>query len=176
MAIPESEFVLKKVINSKPHFAIIGLATQRSNANQIVENYTGSGFTSQGVIEDIPENGYNEWKEAALRAATFVLAHTESTWTIDINRIGGRICLDTNPTTVAYATIFAICEKTGVVLNNTIKKKLDDMLYESWDHGDFALPNFENFSFEHTKKEQHSVPSQIKLPWYSFLVRYFNGK
>lgn len=178
MSLQESHFTIHCQKNGKPHLALINIKAEKSDENQIIENYSGKGFTSQGAIEEIPENGCDEWKEAARRGIAFVLERTKNNWIVTINTIGGRVFMETNPNTIGYATILALCEKTEVVLDDITLKKLNDMLYYSWDYGDFALPNFENFSYEYPKeligepkKEQHPVPQQANLPWYTRLVR-----
>jgi hypothetical protein len=43
----------------------LDVSKNNSDQNKIVEHYSGQGFTSQGNIEDIPENCYDSWKIAA---------------------------------------------------------------------------------------------------------------
>ena len=49
------DYRLLKVKNGKPFFAIINLEISRNaHKNEIIEDYLGEGFTSQGNIESVP--------------------------------------------------------------------------------------------------------------------------
>lgn len=164
MEVSKSEFVFSKMKNGKPHFAIVNIEAEQSNENQVIENYSGRGFKSQGDIEEIQREGYDDWKEAVKRAIAFVLKRTEQNWKITINNVAGRIFTDTNPTIISYTTILALTKKMGIILDDPTRTKLDEMVFDSWNHGDLTLPDLENFSFESSEILRGEVLSGEKLP------------
>ena len=62
--------------------------------NQILEHYSGQGFTSQGDIEEVPEIGYDSWKIAARHGLEYAFSLIDTYWTVHINKIEGRIATD----------------------------------------------------------------------------------
>nr|WP_294934853.1 hypothetical protein [uncultured Flavobacterium sp.] len=139
-----------KVKNGKPFFAVINLEiVQTDSENEIIEAYCGKGFTSQGVLESVPEKGYDHWKIAVKTGLEFAFSLTDSFWKVRINSLEGRIFMDTNPTIVAYTAILAFCEQTQTNLDSELKERLENFVFSSWDKGNENLqPNFKNLEFE----------------------------
>ena len=58
------DFKFLKVKNGKPFFAIINLEiTKNESENEIIDEYTGVGWETQGNIESVPMKGYDTWKK-----------------------------------------------------------------------------------------------------------------
>ena len=150
MNIYKQDFRFLKVKNGKPHFAIVNLEAEHIlTPSEIIENYSGNGFTTQGNIESVPKNGYNDWKIAAKNGVAFVLNLSNKNWRVSINSIEGRIATDTNPTIIGYAIILALCNLIHVQIDNNMKNKLDDFVFQSWDNdNDLKIPNFETLEYD----------------------------
>ena len=149
MNIPEQGFKFLKIKNGLPYFAIVTLeAKEIKSESEIIENYSGAGFTSQGNFESIPKNGYDDWKIAARRGINFVLNLSNRNWRVTIHSIEGRIATDTNPTIVGYVTILALCTFIGFELDETLKEELDRFVFKSWkEDNSFKIPDFETLGY-----------------------------
>ncbi len=149
MNVSKQDFRFLKVKNGKCHFAIVNIeAEQIQSESEIIENYSGTGFTSQGTFESVPENGYNDWKIAAKCGVNFVLNLIDQNLRVTINSIEGRIAMDTNPTIVGYAIILALCKHIEFELNEKLKNELDNFVFNSWNNeNSFKIPDFENLKY-----------------------------
>ena len=116
--------------------------------NQILEHYSGQGFTSQGDIEDVPENGYDSWKIAARHGLEYAFSFIDTYWTVRINKIEGRIATDTNPTIVGYTVLRAFFDKINFQLIDKQIEILEEFVLSSWARPYKELiPNFFNMTF-----------------------------
>ena len=149
MDINKLDFRFLKVKNGKPFFAIVNLsAEQILSSNEIIENYSGNGFTFQGNIESVPNNGYDDWKIAANSGVKFVLNLSDKNWRVTINSLEGRIATDTNPTIIGYTTILALCNSINFQINDNLKEKIENFVFQSWDNdNDSKIPNFETLEY-----------------------------
>ena len=100
--------------------------------NEIVEHYTGQGFTSQGNIEEVPAEGYNSWKIAAKNGLEYGFSLVDTFWTVHIHKIEGRTFSDTNATVVGYTILRAFLEQTGHSLAEQHIQKLEEFVMRSW--------------------------------------------
>lgn len=139
-----------KVKNGKPFFAIINLEVSRSdNGNEIIEEYLGEGWKSQGSIESVPMNGYEDWKKAVKNGLEFAFTKSAGKWKVKIQKVEGRIGTDTNPTIVGFATILAFCVQTNLKLDSDLKDKIENFTFKSWEgKNDEKIPNFIDLSYE----------------------------
>ena len=77
------DYKLLKVKNGKPFFAIINLEVSKSvNENEIIEEYYGEGWTKQGVIENVPSKGYEDWKKAVKKGLEFAFSKSNKKFNI----------------------------------------------------------------------------------------------
>jgi len=138
------DFRFLKVNNGKPFFAIINLEVIRSDAeNEIIEEYLGEGWKSQGILESVPINGYESWKKAVKNGLEFAFSKSNEKWIVKIKKVEGRIAIDTNPTIVGFATILAFCEQTNLKLDLDLKNEIENFTFKSWeDKNDERIPNF----------------------------------
>jgi len=120
--------------------------------NQILEHYSGQGFTSQGDIEEVPENGYDSWKIAARHGLEYAFSFIDTYWTVHINKIEGRIATDTNPTIVGYTVLRAFFDKINFQLTDKQIEILEEFVLSSWTKPYKELiPNFFNLTFTEFK-------------------------
>ena len=139
-----------KFKNGVGSVAIVTLDVSRSNSdqNEIVEHYSGQGFTSQGNIEDIPANGYDSWKFAARQGLEYAFSHIDTFWIVDLKKIEGRAFTDTNPTIVGYTVIRAFFDKIGFQLKPNQIDVMEEFVLSSWARPYKELiPNFFDLSF-----------------------------
>jgi hypothetical protein len=131
--------------------AIVTIEVEKNstNQNQILENYNGQGFTSQGEIDEVTENGYNSWKIGARNGLDYAFSLIDSTWSVRINKIEGRIATDTNPTIVGYTVLRAFLYKINLELTQDQIKTHEDYVFSSWTNPYKELiPDFFNLSFK----------------------------
>ena len=84
------DFKFLKVKNGKPFFAIINLEiTKNESENEIIDEYTGVGWETQGNIESVPMKGYDTWKKAVRRGLEFVFLHSSQKWKVTIKKVEG---------------------------------------------------------------------------------------
>ena len=100
--------------------------------NIIQEHYSGQGFTSQGNIEVVPENGYDSWKLAARHGLEYAFSLIDTYWIVHINKIEGRVATDTNPTIVGYTVLRAFFDKINFQLNANQINILEEFVLSSW--------------------------------------------
>lgn len=99
--------------NSLSYSAIVTLSVHEnpSKKNEIIEKYSGHGFTSQGYTESIPLIGYDSWKIGARKGLEYAFSLIDTFWIVELEKIEGRTFLDTNPTIVAYTVLRAFLNK-----------------------------------------------------------------
>jgi len=120
--------------------------------NEIVEHYSGQGFTSQGNIEEVPEHGYDSWKIAARHGLEYAFSLTDTYWTVHIMKIKGRIATDTNPTIVGYTVLRAFLDKINFQLNDKQIGVLEEFALSSWTEPYKELiPDFFSLTFKEFK-------------------------
>ena len=129
--------------------AIVTLDVEQNSfeTNQILEHYSGQGFTSQGNIEEVPEDGYDSWKIAARQGLQYAFSLIDTHWTVHINKIEG-LTTDTNPTIVGYTVLRAFFDKIHYHLSDEQIEKLEDFVLSSWTKPYKELiPDFFNLTF-----------------------------
>lgn len=133
--------------------ALVTLTVEQNNfgQNQILEHYSGQGFTSQGDIEEVPENGYDSWKIAARHGLEYAFSFIDTYWTVHINKIEGRIFTDTNPTIVGYTVLRAFFDKINFQLTDNQIEILEEFVLSSW-----------------TKPYKELIPNYFKLTFTEF--------
>ncbi len=126
----------------------LDIQQNKSNKNEIVENYTGKGFTGQGNIESVPANGYNSWKIGAKKGLEYAFSLVDNYWTVVINKIDG-LSTDTNPTIVAYTVLRAFLDRVDFKLNVKEIEFLEKFVFDSWSKPyKEQIPDFFNLKFE----------------------------
>jgi hypothetical protein len=123
-----------KVKNGARSVALVALAVEQSSSsrNQVIECYTGEGFTSQGIIEEVPENGYDSWKISARHGLEYGFSLVDSFWTVTIHKIEGRVGTDTNPAIVGYTVLRAFLDRINFQLSEKHIETLEDFVLSSW--------------------------------------------
>ena len=147
----ETFYRWKKIRNGIGSVAMVTLEVfeNNSNQNEIIERYSGQGFTSQGSIEDIPANGgYDSWKIAARHGLEYAFSLIDSFWTVDLIKIEGRAFTDTNPTIVGYTVLRTFFDKINFQLEQNQIDILEEFVLSSWKKPYIELiPNFFNLTF-----------------------------
>jgi len=130
--------------------ALVTLEVEKNSVskNEILEHYSGQGFTSQGYIEEVPETGCDSWKIAARHGLEYAFSLIDTYWTVDIKKIEGRVATDTNPTIVGYTVLRAFLDKINFQLDDKQIEILEDFVLSSWTKPYKELiPNFFNLTF-----------------------------
>ncbi len=101
----------------------------------------GQSFRSQGYIEDVPEQGYDDWKQGAVAGVDYALkvAGLEPCGVV-ITKIEG-LTTDTNPTIVAVAAMDAIWKGMGATPPADIDAYVKAAALDSWNQPYDAIPN-----------------------------------
>lgn len=144
------DYKLLKVKKGKPFFAIVNLEVCKSDSrNEIIEEYCGEGWTKQGVIENVSNIGYEDWKKAVKKGLEFAFSKSHEKWNVKIKKVEGRIGTDTNPTIVGLATILAFCEQANLNLDLDLKNEIENFTFKSWKNkNDEKIPNFIDLVYE----------------------------
>jgi len=124
----------KKIKNGVGSVALVTLDVFKNTAqqNEIVEQYSGQGFTSQGYIEDVPAIRYDSWKIAAKNGLHYAFSLTDTFWKVDLIKIEGRADIDTNPTIVGYTVMRAFFDKINFQLDANQIETLEEFVLSSW--------------------------------------------
>jgi hypothetical protein len=131
-------------------FAIITLEVSKikSNSNEIFECYSGNGWTGQGQIDEIPEDGYDYLKLGAKKGLEYAFSFIEGNWRIKLHRIEGMFITDTNATVVGYAVIRAFLDNIDYPLLEDKIEELEKFVQVSWQEDFNHIPNFKELTFE----------------------------
>jgi hypothetical protein len=138
-----------KVKNGVPFGAAIELKITRSlnNTNTIVEAYKGRGFQGQGIIIQVPNTGFDDWKLGAKIGLEYAFSMVNGSWEVEVLAIEGLIT-DTNPTVIGYVAIRAFFDGAGQELDSDKIEQLEVFVFKSWDSRNLdCLPDFLNLNF-----------------------------
>jgi hypothetical protein len=144
-----SSYKWAKVKNGIPSVSIINIEITPSleNENKIIEYYSGSGFTSQGYIEEVPAIGYNDWKLGVKQGLEYAFSLVNSNWLIHINRLEG-LHTDTNPSVVGYTAIRAFLDRIEFQLDDNKIEILEEFVFSSWQRPyKILIPDFFTLTF-----------------------------
>jgi hypothetical protein len=101
---------------------------------------SGSGFKSQGNLEEAPAEGYDDWKAGALAGARYALELAgRPEGGVLITRIAG-FTTDTNPTIVGAAAAFAVWEALGYRPSPDEIERIEKLVFASWEQPAHTVP------------------------------------
>jgi hypothetical protein len=104
--------------------------------------YLGRGFVSQGYIEEVPEKGYDDWKQGALAGIAYALATSvDHPCQVTVTKIEG-LSSDTNPTIVGGAAIQALWFAVEYAPSQEQMEHVDRLVFQSFSHPADHLPAF----------------------------------
>jgi len=115
--------------------------------NKIIEEYTGIGFTSQGTIEEVPQKGYDSWKQGVIQGLKYGLSKVDTKWLISIKKLEG-ISTDTNPTIAGYTALRAFWDKIYYPIDQVEIDKIENFVFKSWKeiNNQTFIPDFESLT------------------------------
>ncbi|HEX2913949.1 MAG TPA: hypothetical protein VH186_24305 [Chloroflexia bacterium] len=100
----------------------------------------GNGFRGQGYIEEVPENGYEDWKFGAIIVLNYALRKLDSPiCKVTVIKIEG-LTSDTNPTIVAAAAINALWKAYNYVPNIELQNYIEEEVLRSWALPQMSIP------------------------------------
>lgn len=103
---------------------------------------SGKGGGSQGIIDDVSEHGYRDWKAGAKVGVEYALEEANANKSgVIVTKIIGLLT-DTNPTIIAAAAAFAVWEAIGFKASQEELKKLEDIVFNSWNIPFNSIPTF----------------------------------
>lgn len=145
----QSTYKFAIVKNRKPFFGEVILeieVLENAVVHQIIENYQGDGFKSQGYVETIPKEGYETWKTGIKNGILYGLSriNDERKFRVSILESSG-LSTDTNPIILAYAASRAILEKIEHIELQNEKDKLEALVFSSWNYKFDSQLNFNRF-------------------------------
>lgn len=103
---------------------------------------TGQGFLGQGATERVPREGYDAWKEGALRGARYALRTAALEADVLITQIAG-LTTDTNASIVALATARAVWASQPVEVRPEDVERLETVAFSSWRAAAPQLPTLD---------------------------------
>jgi hypothetical protein len=139
--MPSAEAKFARIRDKLPHFAEVALDLAFSDPPPEVRfDCCGRGFYSQGYIEDVSANGYDDWKAGAREGVLFALRVTDHPAKVTVTRISG-LGTDTNPTIVAMAAALAVWRALNVQPPSWAMESLESVVFGSWARGATAVPD-----------------------------------
>ena len=125
-----------------PFAARVTIAAEApSAAPGITFHCVGSGWTSQGNIEEVPAVGYDDWKVGAAAGVRHALRVAgAATARVEVHQILG-MATDTNLTIVGAAAALATWRALGFEPPAEVLRALEAVTFASWDHPD-QVPTF----------------------------------
>jgi hypothetical protein len=135
----------KKFKNGRGNVAIVNIDVEKisSDKSEIIEKYSGQGFTGQGHIESIPMTGMDAFKLAARHGLEYGFSFTKDNWRVTINEIQCRPILDSNPTVIGYTIFRAFCHKADIHIDDSKIEELENFLLTTWTNPyKDLIPNF----------------------------------
>ncbi|GAA0728469.1 hypothetical protein GCM10009430_37670 [Aquimarina litoralis] len=147
MKIITSEYKVRKVKNGITQFGEIKLTIEliENNTLEIIENYNGKGFHSQGYIEILPKKGYDTWKKGISNGIKYAYSKIKSNTRLKvIIEEASGLSTDTNPTIIGFAASRALLSKFE---NNESEQKLAELEFfvtSSWKYDLDSIPDFES--------------------------------
>lgn len=148
----ESKYKLRIVKNGKSFYGEVILEIESISGlkeHQIIENYQGKGFQSQGYVETIPKEGYDSWKQGIKNGIIYglKLIIDDRKFNVTILEANG-LTTDTNPIILAFVAARALLDKIENKESKTEVEKLEELVYSSWNHGFDSQIDFENLTIE----------------------------
>jgi hypothetical protein len=132
-----------RVKNGLPHFAEVALEIDRRPGNAEVSfRCGGTGFIGQGLLEEVPPSGYDDWKAGARAGVELALAVAEVSGAhVRIDHIAG-LTTDTNPTLVGVAAALAVWRALGFSPSEEVVNRLEAIAFASWQRAPEEIPRF----------------------------------
>ncbi len=141
-----SKHIVKKIKNGLPHFGEVYLIIEltQNNTLDIIENYSGSGFCSQGYLETVPEKGYDHWKKGVANGVKYAFSKlvNNNGLKITILEVSG-LSTDTNPTILGYACSRAVLNKLINNESEAAHNEIEKLMFISWNYEYNSIPDFE---------------------------------
>lgn len=141
--VRRSEGRIARIRNGLLHFARVSLEV-RFPAEETAINLVcqGRGFFSQGSLEEVPANGYDDWKQGALAGIAYALATSGvGPCQVTVTKIEG-LTTDTNPTIVGGAAIQAVWSAVDYQPAREQLEHIDQLVFQSFSHPADHLPMF----------------------------------
>jgi hypothetical protein len=149
MHIVEGRF--RRIHNGVPYCAIVELVVATDvSSTSVVDDCSGGGWRAQGYIEEVPADGYDDWKAGARKGAEFALSVASQSALVVIRRIAG-LTTDTNPSIAAAAAADAVSRGLTFTPPSEIVAAMESVVFKSWDR---------DFDFVPTVSELAGRPSQ----------------
>jgi hypothetical protein len=137
----ESEHRFLRVQGGKTYFAEVTVAVEEGSG-EVAVMCSGPGFTSQGYMEEVPADGYDDWKAGAIAGVRHALTHAgRHDVNVRISRIVG-ISTDTNPTIVGAAAARAVWTALGFEAGPVELARIDAIVFSSWQRPQEEPPSF----------------------------------
>lgn len=127
----------------KGYAAVVTLTIDLSATDKHVSvECHGRGFYSQGYIEEVPEQGYDNWKQGAVVGVNYALDVAGiGPCHVMITKIEG-LTTDTNPTVVAVAAMDAVWKGLDFTPPADIDTSVKAAALASWNQPYDAIPEF----------------------------------
>ena len=121
--------------------ARVSLVIETYSPNPQIEfNCTGEGWTAQGNIEEVPAEGYDDWKGGAVAGIRHAMRQAGRTdCSVSVTRILG-MATDTNPSIVAAAAAFAVWDAIEYQPSASQVEFLQETALTSWDKPHDLIP------------------------------------
>jgi hypothetical protein len=141
MSFGEARFA--RVRQGIPYLAEVALEVEFTGELAVTRcACTGSGFAAQGHLEEVPPEGYDDWKAGARAGVDFAASIAAlSPARVTILRIAG-LTTDTNPTVVGTAAAFALWQAVGFSPPAHVMDRLEAAVFASWNLSSDYVPRF----------------------------------
>ena len=127
------------------YFAEVALDVERAALQPGVEfRLDGSGWLGQGIVEEVPGHGYDDWRDGARAGIAFALREAGATDArVCVHAIRG-MTTDTNPWIVAAAAANAVWTALDFEPTPEVVARVDARVFASWSAPRDAVPSFDD--------------------------------
>lgn len=146
----KSKYRLGVMKNGKPFCGEVILEIESSLdivEHQIIEQYQGEGFLSQGGIEKIPEEGYDSWKQGVKRGIIYGIKKIIDARKLKVTILEcSGLTTDTNPIILAFVASRAILKELENKELESELNRLEELVFSSWNFKFDSQLDFDNFA------------------------------
>ena len=138
MPITEGRF--RRIHGGLPHCGIVELSVEPSDLpTNISVECSGTGWIRQGSLEDASADGYDDWKQGAVRGVEFALTVADQRADVVIRRITGMVT-DTNASVTAGAAALAVWNAFEFSPDQTVIATMESVIFRGWKRDNSDIP------------------------------------
>jgi hypothetical protein len=143
----ESKYKVAKYKDGLPHYGevILNIELTETNNLELIENYQGDGWISQGYEVIVPHKGYDQWKMGIQNGINYAYKKLKNNNGLKVTVVqASGLITDTNPTILGFSASRAILNKLENSENEEKFRELEHLMFSSWNYDFDSVPDFDN--------------------------------